>query len=89
LEEKIVFSYEDNEYPFDEKTFARKIVKIYRTMRKMEQNKHLEPKFSISFSHISDVLLQNYKESSSMTSSIIGGHSQISSSLMKQSQTGY
>lgn len=55
----------------------------------MEQNKHLEPKFSISFSHISDVLLQNYKESSSMTSSIIGGHSQISSSLMKQSQTGY
>ena len=65
----------DNVNPFDEKTFARKIVKIYRTLRKMEENKHMDPKYSEAFSLISGVLLQNYKESSSMSSSLIGGQS--------------
>ena len=31
---------------FDEKTFARKVVKIYRTIRKMEYTKNQEPNFS-------------------------------------------
>jgi len=61
---------------FDEKTFARKVVKIYRTIRKMEYNKSLEPNFSQSFSELSEILLNNYKDSSSIAnSSIIGGQS--------------
>ena len=60
------------EIQFDERTFARKVVKIFRTMRKMEQSKHLEPFMSHSFQELSDVLLQNYKDSSSAGSSVFG-----------------
>ena len=61
------------EISFDEKTFARKVVKIYRTVRKMEYSKNFEPNFSESFSELSEILLSNYKDSSSMNSSVIGG----------------
>jgi len=64
------------EISFDEKTFARKVVKIYRTLKKMEYNKHLEPKFSVSFAELSDILLSNYRDSSSIANtSVIGGES--------------
>lgn len=63
---------------FDERTFARKVVKIFRTMRKMEQSKHLDPFLSDSFQELSDVLLQNYKDSSSAGSSVFGSYSMMS-----------
>jgi len=34
-------------------------------MRKMEQHKHLEPNFSSSFQDLTEILVANYKESSS------------------------
>ena len=63
---------------YDERTFARKVVKIFRTMRKMEQTKHLDPFLSHSFQDLSDILLQNYKESSSTSSSVFGSYSMMS-----------
>ena len=43
----------------DDSAFDKKIVKLYKAMRLMEQSKHLEPKFSEAFKdlarHISDV----------------------------------
>lgn len=54
------------------------MVKIFRTMRKMEQSKHLEPFMSHSFQELSDVLLQNYKDSSSAGSSVFGSLSVMS-----------
>ena len=68
-----LIAFSNTEISFDEKTFARKVVKIYRTIRKMEYSKNLEPNFSESFSELSDILLSNYKDSSSMNSSVIGG----------------
>ena len=62
---------------FDEKAFARKVVKISRTMRKMEQSKHLEPRISDSFIELSDILLANYKDSSSISSSVLGEKSPV------------
>ena len=47
-------------------------------MRKMEQTKHLDPYLSHSFQELSDVLLQNYKDSSSAGSSAFGSYSMIS-----------
>ena len=67
------------EISFDERTFARKVVKIYRTCKKMEENKHLEPNFSKSFKEMSEILLQNYRDASSFgASSILGAQSNIS-----------
>ena len=64
---------------FDESDFARKVVKIFRTLKKMEQNKHLEPNFSDSFSQLSEILFNNYRDSSSIGSgSIYGAKSQKS-----------
>lgn len=46
----------------------------------MEENKHLEPDFSQAFKEMSDILLQNYKDISSIggESSVFGGQSNIS-----------
>ena len=49
------------------------MVKIYRTLKKMEYGKHLTPIYSDSFTELSEILLQNYKDSSSINSSVIGG----------------
>jgi hypothetical protein len=75
MQDKIVFQYlpHDSQEHFDEKVFARKVVKIFRTLKKMEQNKHLEPSISDSFSELSQVLLNNYKDNSSIGSSVYGG----------------
>ena len=80
IQDKIVFQYLPNDSEiFDEKIFARKVVKIFRTLKKLEQNKHLEPNYSDAFKQLSEVLLNNYKDSSSIaSSSIYGGQSQKS-----------
>ena len=45
----------------------------------MEYSKRLEPNFSEGFCELADILLQNYKDSSSIAnSSIIGGSSNTS-----------
>ena len=75
----IFFSFFCIAISFDEKTFARKVVKIYRTLKKMEYSKRQEPNFSEGFCELADILLQNYKDSSSIAnSSIIGGSSNTS-----------
>jgi hypothetical protein len=48
----------------------------------MEQNKHLEPNISDSFSELSQILLNNYKDNSSIGSSVYGGSSQYSGYYM-------
>lgn len=52
-----MISYLGDITTFDEAGFARKVVKIYRTLKKMEQSKHLEPNVSGSFVDLSNVLL--------------------------------
>ena len=78
LNHSLLFVLVFAEIQFDERTFARKVVKIFRTMRKMEQSKHLEPFISHSFQELSDVLLQNYKDSSSTGSGVFGSLSAMS-----------
>ena len=60
------------------------MVKISRTMRKMEQSKRLEPCISDAFRELSDVLLQNYKENSSYSSSLLGGSSPNTAGISNQ-----
>ena len=52
-----MISQYNGEISFDEKTFARKVVKIYRTVKKMETTKECGPYFSESFQYLSEVLL--------------------------------
>ena len=56
MQDKLLTLY-NGEMAFDEKTFARKIVKIYRTLKKMEYSKDMGPFFSESFCELSDLLL--------------------------------
>jgi hypothetical protein len=58
---------------FDESDFARKVVKIFRTLKKMEQNKHLEPNISESFGQLSEILFTNYRDNTSIGSGSVYG----------------
>ena len=55
--------------------FEKKIVKLYKALRLMEQAKHLEPKFSEGFSDLAKCMAENRKESDqhSRMSSFGGG----------------
>lgn len=67
------------EQSFDESGFAKKILKIYRTLRKLEGAKYLEPHFSYSFECLNDLLLQSNQDgSSTLNSSVVGGSSVVS-----------
>jgi len=56
MQDKLVSQY-NGIIAFDERTFARKVVKIYRTMKKMEYGKHLTPIYTDSFAELSEILL--------------------------------
>ena len=45
---------------FDEGMFAKKILKVHRTLRKLETNKYLEPHMSYAFEDLAEALLHNY-----------------------------
>lgn len=47
------FSFADSLSNLDDSNFEKKVVKIYKAMRIMEQAKHLEPKFSESIKELS------------------------------------
>ena len=43
--------------------FEKKIVKLFKALRLMEQAKHIEPKFSEGFTELAKVMNENRKES--------------------------
>ena len=43
--------------------FEKKIVKVYKALRLMEQAKHLDPKFSESFTELAKVMNEQKKSS--------------------------
>lgn len=64
---------------FDDGIFAKKILKLHRTLRKLETNKYLEPHMSYAFEELNDILIHNFKDNSSVNgSSVLGGGSAIS-----------
>ena len=56
IQDKLIAQY-NGEISFDEKSFARKVVKIFRTVKKMESTKESGLNFSESFQYLSDILL--------------------------------
>lgn len=69
----------ETDMAFDEGMFAKKLLKLHRTLKKLETNKYLEPHMSCAFEELVEVLLNNYKDNSSVNgSSVLGGSSAIS-----------
>jgi hypothetical protein len=70
---------------YDERTFAKKVVKINKTLKKLENGRKQEPNISNSFNDLSNILIQNFKDNTSIGSSIIGGgNSSLLSGMNRQ-----
>jgi len=76
MQDKIMSLY-NGQIQFDERTFAKKILKIYKILKKLENGKNQKPNMSESFQELSNLLMQNYKDNTSIGSSILGGQSSI------------
>lgn len=60
--------------------FEKKVVKLFKALRLMEQAKHLEPKFSEGFSELAKCMNEGRKESDGVSrlSSFGGGMDNVS-----------
>ena len=58
MQDKIMSLY-NGQIQFDERTFAKKILKIYKILKKLENGKNQKPNMSESFQELSNLLMQS------------------------------